>query len=312
MQYNIKLLIGFSLLVALLIPKEGVGQQDPVYNQYINNLLTVQPAYSGMTEHVVLTSLTRLQWIGFDGAPKTESISLQAPIKDYKFSLGISLLIDKFGPVTQRAGFVDYVFNADLNPQLTLSLGIKGSVNWYQAILSDLPVHDPNDPIAIQDITRKFLPNFGFGALLHGEKFFLGFSIPKFIKNKVTSGSEVSVYYEDISYFGMVGGIIGNGDLKFKPTLLYRYSEGSPQSTDISANFLLYDRFWVGASYRLKNSYGILFQVYVDPQKIFKIGYAYDLTTFHPSQVNSGTHELLISVDIFGYNKRCPCKVKYF
>ena len=126
MQYNIKLLIGFSLLVALLIPKEGVGQQDPVYNQYINNLLTVQPAYSGMTEHVVLTSLTRLQWIGFDGAPKTESISLQAPIKDYKFSLGISLLIDKFGPVTQRAGFVDYVFNADLNPQLTLSLGIKG------------------------------------------------------------------------------------------------------------------------------------------------------------------------------------------
>ena len=41
-------LAGLAGLVWMAIPLNGNCQQDPVYTQYLNNMLTVQPAYAGV------------------------------------------------------------------------------------------------------------------------------------------------------------------------------------------------------------------------------------------------------------------------
>ena len=304
--------MGFPLLLMLFVPREGVSQQDPVFNQYMNNLLTVQPAYAGMTGYLNVTELSRIQWVGFDGAPTTNTITIQGPFQKYNIGIGLSLINDKFGPVRQNGLYADYAYRILINDDQYFSFGIKGGFNRYEALLSELPTHDPNDPIAIQDINKKYLPNFGVGFLWHSDVFFIGFSIPKFFKNKISSESGVSLYKEEINYYGMGGVVFDISEaVKFKPTFLYRWSEGSPGIVDLTVNFLFFDRIWAGATYRLKNSYGLLFQAFVNKQ--LKIGYAYDLTTFHPTQANAGTHEFMLSYD-FPFRKRRYCRFtpRYF
>ena len=304
--------MGFSLLLILLLPKKGAGQQDPVFNQYMNNLLTVQPAYAGMTGYVNVTALSRIQWVGFDGAPTTNTVTIQGPYQKYNVGLGLSLINDKFGPVRQNGLYVDYAYRILLNDDQYISFGIKGGFNRYEALLSELSTHDPNDPVSVQDINKKYLPNVGVGFLWHSDVFFLGFSIPKFFKNQISAESGESVYQESINYYGMGGVVLDVTDaVKFKPTFLYRWSEGTPGLIDLTANVLFFDRVWVGGTYRIKNSYGLLFQAYVNKQ--LKIGYAYDLTTFHPTQANAGTHEFMLSYD-FPYKRRRYCRFtpRYF
>ena len=288
------------------------AQQDPVFNQYMNNLLTIQPAYAGMTGYVNITGLSRIQWVGFDGAPITNTLSVQGPFRKYNVGLGLSIINDKYGPVRQNGVYVDYSYRINLNDDQYFAFGIKGGFNRYEALLTDLMVHDPNDPVAALDINKKYLPNFGLGVMWHADNFFLGLSVPKIFRNKINSDSGQSIYREEMNVYFMAGYVFDVADnVKFKPTLLARGSENTPTIVDFSANLLFYDRVWVGATYRLQNSYGLLFQFFASSQ--VKLGYAYDLTSFSPSQFNAGTHEFMLSYD-FPYKKRRYCRFtpRYF
>jgi len=299
-------------VLLLVFRTASYAQQDPVFNQYMNNLLIIQPAYAGMSGYVNATALSRIQWVGFDGAPRTNTVTIQGPFRKYNVGLGLSYVSDKFGPVRQNGIYFDYSYRVLLMDDQYFSFGIKGGFNRYEALLSDLSVHDPNDPVVAFDINKKYLPNFGVGVMWHADAFFLGASVPKIFKNKISTEGGETIYQEEMNFYIMGGYVIPIADnVMFKPTFLARASQNTPAVVDISANALFYERVWVGITYRLKNSYGLLFQVFVNNK--VKIGYAYDLTTFAPSQFNAGTHEFMLSYD-FPYKKRRFCRFtpRYF
>ena len=181
----------------------------------------------------------------------------------------------------------------------------------YQAWLTDLAINDPNDPVFAYDVNLKILPNVGAGILWHSDRFFLGASMPKFLKNQVQSQSNESVYREVLHFYGMGGYVFFINDVfKFKPTLLYRWAERTPSYVDFSGTLIIYDKVWVGATYRMQNSYALIFQFSVNNQ--LKFGYSYDLTTFHPTQVNSGTHEFMISYDFVREKRGRQITPRYF
>jgi type IX secretion system PorP/SprF family membrane protein len=289
------MLIGLSYL--------GISQQDPVFTQYMNNMLTIQPAYAGMSGSLNITGISRAQWVGFEGAPNTNSLTASSPIRGTNVSAGISIINDKWGPIRQNGVYADYAYRIQVNEDSYLSFGLKVGFNVYQAYLSDLVINDPNDPVFAYDVNFKFLPNVGVGILWHSDRFFIGASAPKILKNRIQSQNTENVYREVLHFYGMSGYVFFLTDvLKFKPTLLYRWAERTPSFVDISGSLLLYDRVWIGATYRLANSYGLIFQFNVSNQ--LKFGYSYDLTTFHPTQVNAGTHEFLISYDFITTSRR--------
>lgn len=293
---------GFTLYLLTGLSFLGISQQDPVYTQYMNNLLTIQPAYAGISGSLNITGISRAQWVGFEGAPNTNTLTINGPLRRFNVGLGLSIVNDKWGPIRQNGVYLDYAYRVKLRQDQFLSFGIKGGFNVYQAYLTDIVVNDPNDPVFAYDVNFKFLPNFGLGIMWHSDRFFLGVSSPKILKNRIQSQSTETVYREVLHFYGMGGYVFFLSDvLKFKPTVLYRWAERTPSFVDFSGNFLLYDRVWIGATYRLKNSYGLIFQFNVNTQ--LKFGYSYDQTTFHPTQVNSGTHEFLISYD-FVYGRR--------
>ena len=305
-------IVGFVLSLMAGIPICGYSQQDPVFTQYMNNLLTIQPAYAGISGQLNVTGISRAQWIGFEGAPNTNSLTISSPITKYNIALGLSIVNDKWGPLRQNGINVDYAFRIQLREDQYLSFGLKGEVNTFQANFTDLRIWDSPDMVFMYDVKLKFIPNMGLGILWHSDRFFLGASSPKILKDDVKSESGVNAYSEVIHIYGMAGYVFFLNDIiKFKPTILYRWAERTPSYVDFTTSFLLYDQVWIGATYRMKNSVGLIFQYHVNPQ--LKFGYSYDLTTFHPSQVNSGTHEFMISYDFITlYKGRRHTSPKYF
>ena len=293
---------GLALSLLMGLSFYGFSQQDPVFTQYLNNMLTIQPAYAGISGSLNITGISRAQWVGFEGAPNTNTLTISGPLRRFNVGLGLSIVNDKWGPIRQNGVYVDYAYHVELGRDQFLSFGLKGGFNISQAYLTDLWVNDPNDQVFANDVKINFLPNLGVGIMWHSDRFFFGASAPKILKNRMQSENGETVYREVLHFYAMGGYVFFLSDmLKFKPTVLYRWAERTPSFVDFSGSFLFYDRVWVGATYRMKNSYGLIFQFNVNTQ--LKFGYSYDQTTFHPTQVNSGTHEFLISYD-FIYSRR--------
>ena len=292
--------------------KDASAQQDPMYTQYMNNILSVNPAYAGSGDVLSLMVMSRNQWVSFDGAPVTQSFVMSTPITKYHMGLGFSLLSDQLGVISQTGAYVDYSYSIDFDRGRYLSFGLKAGVNFYEAGLTDLQTVDPNDPIFANDVTRNFLPNVGVGVYYHSDRFFSGLSIPKMIQNKINSDdfSSEFVSKEEIHLFFMTGYVFDlNRILKFKPYLLVKYVHNTPISVDLTAQFLFYERLWLGAMYRVGDAVGGMLQMQITNQ--LKIGYAYDITASDLGAYNNGTHEILVSYDFnFGRGKvRSP---RYF
>ncbi|MCE1199538.1 MAG: type IX secretion system membrane protein PorP/SprF [Marinilabiliales bacterium] len=304
-------LAGVITILLTAIPRRVKSQQDPIYTQYLTNLLTIQPAYAGISGVLSVSALSRAQWVGWEGAPNSNTFTAHLPVRSFNVGLGLSIVNDKWGPILQNGIYADYAYRLQLRPRTYLALGIKAGVNTYHARFTDLQLSDPLDPSFAQNVDFRLLPNVGVGVLWHSDIFFLGVSMPKLFKNSIVDDSDKKVYREILHFYGMGGYVFFLSDyLKFKPTFLYRWSEQTPSYVDFAGNLLFYDKVWFGVTYRLQNSYGLSFQFNVNSQ--LRFGYSLDLTTFHDRMVNSGTHEFTITYEFVNGHRNRRYAARYF
>ena len=298
-----KAILTFLLTVSAVHLK---AQQEPQFTQYMLNTLTINPAYSGSSEAISAVLLVRQQWVGFDGAPSTQTVNVHSPLVKKNIALGLSLVHDKIGPVKQTGLFADFAYRVLISENSILSAGIKFGIDNFSNDLSKLVAIESQDNAVQKDIGGRTMLNVGFGLYYQHEKFYTGFSIPKLIQNEYDKDNDISVSELDMQrrhYYLIGGGIVKlNKNLKLKPSFQLKMVSGAPVSFDLTAGLLLYDRLMVGMMYRAKDAIGGIVQY--DLMKGLKLGYAYDLTTTNLSTFNSGTHEILISYDYhFRYKK---------
>lgn len=287
--------IGATLL--LLATISGSAQQDPLFSQYMFNTLAFNPAYAGSANVFTVMALSRHQWVGFDGAPSTQTVLAHSPLPNENMALGLSLLTDKVGPTRQTAAYADYAYRIRTGADTRLAFGLKGGVNIYQADLASLTSVDPDN--ASVNVKGQVLPNFGFGMFWQGPRYYAGLSIPKLLENEIDAdGGAALVTASEVRHYFIMAGYVMDLDrhLKFKPSMMLRVVKGAPLSLDLNANFLLRDRIWLGAMYRVGNAFGLLGQYQVNDQ--FRIGYAFDLTTTKLGAYNAGTHEIMLNYDL--------------
>lgn len=285
-------------VVSLLCAFESQAQQDPMYTQYMENMMMINPAYAGSKDLLSMLVMARNQWVSMPGAPKTRTFIAHSPLTNARMGLGLSFLSDHVGPIKQSGIYADYSYQLYFSNKRTLALGMKAGVNFYEAGVSDLLTNDPNDPVFAFDINRNFLPNFGVGAFFHTDKYYLGLSIPKLIENTINKNgvSVQNISRERLHIFFMAGYVFDvNRIVKFKPSILTKYVKNAPVSVDATGTFLFYEKLWVGAMYRVGDAFGGLCQLQVTDQ--IKIGYSYDLPVNRLGAFNNGTHEILVGFD---------------
>jgi len=284
-----------GVLLFFVMVSESAAQQEPMFTQYMFDPITINPAFSGTTDMLNVNTLTRLQWIGMEGAPKTFSLTSHMPVQGRDIGLGVTLLTDKVGPVNNTFFTINYAYHLKLNDLLTLSMGLKGGITSYKVGLTGLDVNDPEDP-QFESNEKNISPNLGFGFYLYESRYFVGFSVPKLIQTKVdeeyaTDGRQLKRHYY------IVGGYNWriNRDWILKPSLLTKIVEGSPVSNDVTVHALYMDLVGAGLMYRIGDAMGIF--VYGKVYKQLNIGYGYEYSLNGLSGVNSGTHEIRLTYD---------------
>jgi len=315
MNTKLNLIKGVAILVFVLATFNSNAQQDPMYTQYMFNTQTINPAYAGTWESVGFMVLGRHQWTGFEGAPTTYTFTMQAPLKNERVALGLNLINDVVGLEKRTYVFADYSYLVPISEKTNLRLGLKGGFTNYSNNLQAYDVLDPNDPAFSGEITQSFKPNFGVGAFLYSKKAYVGFSIPKVVNSTFDTNTEnFSVSGELRHYFLITGAVFDLGEnVKFKPTALAKASfsseYGSPLQFDLTGNFLIKEKLWLGAMYRSGDSFGFIAQFLFANQ--LRVGYAIDFSTTNLRNYNNGTHEVMISYEL-KFKKEKVVSPRYF
>ena len=120
-----RIVIATILLSSICLDKVE-AQQDAQYTQYVYNTISVNPAYAGSRGVFSITGLHRSQWVGLDGAPRTQTLSLNTPIgENNKVGLGISIVNDEIGPTDETYFDIDFSYTIPVSDAGKLSFGLK-------------------------------------------------------------------------------------------------------------------------------------------------------------------------------------------
>ena len=292
------------------------AQQVPMFTHYMYNTLSINPAYAGSRQAFSITGLHRSQWVGFSGAPITQTLTMHSPAGEH-VGLGLSLMNDRIGPVNTTSIFGSFAYIMKLTEKSKLALGLSGGANILQAELNKIDVVDESDPVFIAT-NSKTMPNFGFGAYYSMERFYAGVSIPNLLENNYLSttldNGTQSLAKERRHYFFIAGAMLDlteNGNLAFRPTTLVKYVYAAPAQVDLTAAFILRKKLLLGAMWRSDDAVGAL--IGLDLSEQLYVGYSFDYSfgvrTF---KYNQGSHEVVLRYDFIFTSKKQIISPRYF
>ncbi|WP_241234654.1 PorP/SprF family type IX secretion system membrane protein [Nonlabens ponticola] len=297
MKYLIAVFL-FSLSI------KGIAQQDAQYTQYMYNTLSINPAYAGNRGMFSAILLHRSQWVGLDGAPETQSLSLHSPVGFGKVGLGLSIVNDKLGPTSETYFNGDVSYTIDTGYNSKLSFGVKLGAHVLDVNFDELQRFDLDDAAFEQNIDNKLSPNIGTGIYFHTDKFYAGLSAPNLLRNEHFEESNNNntasfVARERIHYYLTSGYVFDiNPNLMFKPSTMIKAVSGAPLQVDVTANFLINERLTLGAAYRWDAAVSGLLGYQISNQ--FQIGLAYDreTTDLGNTQFNDGSFEVFLRYEL--------------
>ncbi|MGS4344787.1 type IX secretion system membrane protein PorP/SprF [Myroides odoratus] len=290
-------------ILGLISVPTAFAQQDPQYTQYMYNPAVINPAYAGSVSNLQFFGLYRTQWVGLEGAPKTAYLSATTPLNDSGLGMGFHFKNDHLGVMDQNSLAVDLAYTIDLDYQYKLAFGLKGTGSLLDVNYDKLHIYDGTDPIAGENISNKFSGNVGAGVYLYSDKAYVGISAPMILSSNIYNDNDYKVMKEKTHFYLMGGYVFDiNYMLQFKPAALVKVMTGSPLQVDLTANFLFYEKFTLGAAYRWDASVSGLagFQV----SKSLFIGYTYDADTSKLAKYHSGSHEIFMKFELFNNNRR--------
>jgi hypothetical protein len=301
-----KVIVLFALIVVAGVAKLH-AQQDPQFSHYMYNTVSVNPAYAGSRGVLNITGLHRSQWIGLDGAPTTQTLSLNTPLRNKKMGIGFSVVNDRIGPLNQTFIYADYSYAVRLTETLKLSFGLKAGVNWFQPKIAGLATVQGSDPSFVGSTIESVIkPNIGAGIYLHKETWYVGASAPRILENKFSLGAgdnDTTAVKEARHMFFIAGCVFPiNSQLKLKPTGQLKMAKNAPLSIDVTVEALIRDKFSLGVGLRVGDSfYGMVGYQFTNQ---FRVGFAYDYTTTRLQNVNNGTVEFMLSYDFLFNNDK--------
>ena len=313
-------------LILFFISNNTHAQQDAMFTKYMFNSLNFNPGYAGSKEYLSMVALYRDQWLGLEGAPTTQTLSIHTPFKE-RVGFGLNISNDKIGVTGSTVGSLSYAYRIPFGKG-KVALGLQASFMNYRTDFGKLNYKDPrSSDLSFKDDVNLWAPNFGAGVYYYSDKFYAGFSVPHLIKTDLNDASGSNTRWAQLYrhyYFttGMAIPIRGES-LVFKPSLLIKSvglfgdftssssnqnPVGAPTEFDIDLSFLFYQSLWVGASFRSSfeaiigktstvDSADLWAMFYLN--KGMRVGLAYDFTLTELRNYNKGSFEIMLGYDLY-------------
>lgn len=302
--------ITFSLVLVTCFGLQA--QQDAQYTQYMYNTLAINPAYAGSRGVFSIAALHRSQWVGLDGAPTTQTLNFNTPVSQ-RVGIGLSIVNDEIGNGTNQDTYFDAAFSYTIptSNQGKLSFGLKAGGHFLNVDFSKLRNFEAEGTQgAPLNIDKKFSPNFGAGIYYHTDKFYAGLSVPNFLETEHfdrsgNTGGTSFLAQERMNLYLITGYVFElNPDWKLKPAVLFKAVQGAPLQADVSATFLVKDKFSFGAAYRWSAALSALVGMQLTDQLMLGLAYDKETTELGNTAFNDGSFEIFLRYELrTRYNK---------
>jgi len=329
----------FLIMLFVLFGTASKGQQNIQFTQYIFNSLSVNPAYAGYKEEWFGQLGLRSQWTGWEGAPKTGTVSIDGVLDPYskRHGVGLQVTADALGAQAATSVYANYAVRLQLDEADThrLSLGIAGGLTQYSLDGNKLSAIDGSDQVLPEGKISTWKPDVRLGVYYSNPRWYAGVSVQDLFAGtdsddefQFNQNSLESLRRNVHGYF--IAGVLFELDpgLLLRPSILIKDDFKGPTSLDVNAMFIFNDKFWIGGGYRTRsrifdrdytdysagklsslNSVSAIAQFYVSPT--LRIGYSYDHMLNRMSGLQQGTHEVTLGVT-FGRVVRQILSPRYF
>jgi len=279
------------------------SQQDPQYSLYMFNPLGVNPGYAGSRELLSAVLIHRSQWIGLDGAPETQALAINTPLKNKKMGVGLQIVNDKIGPKSTQLLKGTYAYRLKLAGG-KLAFGLSGGVMNYNYDWNKIEYKDQGDAIPTTASEGFIIPTFDFGVYYNTNTFYLGFSTEHINEAKYnlisidTVNSNAKKYATSKLTIGKA--FILTDNLILKTSFLFRASN-TTGNVDFNSGLLFKNKFLFGFSLR-RNTLILLTEINLS--KRLRMGLAYDLDASDVANSSSGSIEFFLGYDVGLFNSK--------
>ncbi len=312
-----------TVLVVMGVLKAG-AQQSIQFTQYIFNSMSVNPAYAGYKEEWFAQVGLRSQWAGWEGAPKTGTVSIDGVLDptSKRHGVGLNVTADKLGAQGATSIYGNYAFRLQLDAEDThrLSLGVAGGVSQYSLDGNKLDPNDYGDQVIPQGKISDWVPDIRLGAYYYNPRWYAGVSVQDLFSG-TNSGSDYRFnkntsenLYRTVSGYLIAGALFElDKGLHFRPSILLKEDFKGPTALDVNAMFVFNGKFWIGAGYRTRakifnreyqdrtvdklnaaNAITGIAQFYATER--LRIGYSYDAMINKMSGLQNGSHEITLGI----------------
>ncbi|WP_276349122.1 type IX secretion system membrane protein PorP/SprF [Daejeonella sp. JGW-45] len=287
------------------------AQQNAMYSQYVFNTLAYNPAYAGSRNAVSVSALYRNQWVGIEGAPKTATLTADAPFNRERIGLGIQIISDELGITKTTGASLSGAYKITFNNEGRLSFGLQGSVSKFRANFSSLDLDNGaggSDPVYMQDV-NKILYNFGSGVYYSTERFYVGLSALDMLNNRLGADTTSAARQVAHGYFA-TGYVFPLGDdFNLKTAVLLKGAKGAPVQADLNLTLWIKDVLALGGEYRTSADISASMEMKVTPN--VRLGYAYDRSTTSLKSFNKGSHEFMLRYT-FSFDQNSALSPRFF
>ena len=216
------------IIVLLAMTTQLDAQQAFQFTQFNFDKLWFNPAYAGNNEVMSFQAIAREQWLGFDGAPSSQSFSVHSPFFGRRVGLGLRIDRDALGPLESINASSSYAYRI-LTPKGTFSIGLQASINTQRVKYFTLSTLSEDNVLGNQGNNNFMTPNFGFGVFYKADKFFVGGSIPNLLRNDSGSHLVSEEALMPINSYVTAGRLFKlTSTVDIQPSFLMRYSQNTP------------------------------------------------------------------------------------
>ncbi|MFT4600084.1 MAG: type IX secretion system PorP/SprF family membrane protein [Arenicella sp.] len=278
-------------ILSLILVSNLFGQLTPIRTQYMFNGVPLNPALTGSEEAWSISGSFRAQWIGFPGAPLTQSITAHSPLKNESSAIGLQIFSDQIGIDRNTGIYGSYAYRIKMKKS-QLSFGVAAGVNFVRSFTSQLATYDSGDQQFSADSPLSILPNTSVGVYYGSKKFFASISIPFMLSSEIKNGKNV-LSHDFKSHNFLIGGGMNfdlGSKIKLKPSLLLKYNLSAKPQLDVNLMAEFNKFFEAGVSYRTSESIIALLRINPTPQ--LGIMYSFGLPLGDLLSYSSGSHEI--------------------
>lgn len=292
------------IISLLFLSSFAFGQIRMDQNLYMFNPSLFNPGYIDIQNETGIFAGFKQQYTRQSASPQTISLNAFHNLRS-NHGLGVVVINDRFNNYNQFEAGANYNYNVWLGEETVLSAGVKVNFSQQSNAQNAYTYFDAEES-TLTSVQAKTSFGIGSGLALISRDFDLNIALPFMFHNEFASDLTRINVKKNHLYASMGYKFRVNENFIIYPTTFIKGVAGSPISVSGDLNFLLNQKFWLGAGFKSNLSASAVAGIFFD--KGLQIMYSFQTSPFSSFSGAGLSHELSAAYTIpfkeLGFSKR--------